>query len=120
MPPGAYRVVAVRGPEYGAREVEIVVHAGEETKLALAPLPRVAPTPGFLAADLHVHSGQSFDSSLPERLQIEAFAASGAEVLVSTEHDRIFDPRSGDRRERPRGRARRRDRQRADERLRRR
>ncbi len=91
--PGAYRVVAVRGPEYGAREVALVVRAGEEMKLALEPLPRVAATPGFLAADLHVHSGQSFDSSLPERLQIEAFAASGAEVLVSTEHDRIFDPR---------------------------
>ncbi len=93
VPPGAYRVVAVRGPEYGAREVALVVRAGEVSKLALEPLPRVAPTPGFLAADLHVHSGQSFDSSLPERLQIEAFAASGAEVLVSTEHDRIFDPR---------------------------
>ena len=91
--PGVYRVVAVRGPEYGARQVELVVRAGQETKLALAPLPRVAATPGFLAADLHVHSGQSYDSSLPERLQIEAFAASGAEVLVSTEHDRIFDPR---------------------------
>ena len=93
LAPGAYRVVAVRGPEYEARERTLEVRAGEETKLALEPLARVAPTPGWLAADLHVHTGQSFDSSLPETLQIEAFAASGAEVLVSTEHDRIFDPR---------------------------
>lgn len=93
VPPGAYRVVAVRGPEYAARVVELVVRAGEETKLALEPLRSAAPTPGFLAADLHVHSGQSYDSSVPEQLQIEAFAALGAEILVSTEHDRLFDPR---------------------------
>jgi hypothetical protein len=93
LAPGTYRVVAVRGPEYGAKEIRLEVRAGEEATLALEALPRVAPTPGFLAADLHVHTGQSFDSSLPERRQLEAFAASGAEVLVSTEHDRIFDPR---------------------------
>ncbi|MEZ4292931.1 MAG: hypothetical protein R3E53_21325 [Myxococcota bacterium] len=35
----------------------------------------------------------SFDSGLPPARQIEAFAASGAEVLVATEHDRVRDPR---------------------------
>ncbi len=93
LAPGAYRVLATRGPEYEAREISIEVRAGDEKQLVLAPLRRVAATPGWLAADLHVHTGQSFDSALPESLQIQAFAASGAEVLVSTEHDRIFDPR---------------------------
>ncbi|MEZ4280350.1 MAG: CehA/McbA family metallohydrolase [Myxococcota bacterium] len=93
IPPGAYRAIATRGPEFAAHEGTIEVHPGKTAKLAFAPLPRVAPTPGWLAADLHVHSGRSFDSNLPEARQIEAFAASGAEVLVSTEHDRIFDPR---------------------------
>ncbi|MFO0687808.1 MAG: CehA/McbA family metallohydrolase [Myxococcota bacterium] len=93
VPPGRYRVLAVRGPEYAAVETQVEVVAGAVSPLALAPLPRSAPTPGWIGADLHVHTGQSFDSSLPEALQIEAFAASGAEVLVSTEHDRIFDPR---------------------------
>jgi len=93
VPPGDYRVVATRGPEYAARELDVAVHAGRTVVLALEPLPRVAPTPGWIAADLHVHSAQSFDSAVPEARQIEAFAASGAELLVATEHDRIFDPR---------------------------
>lgn len=91
--PGAYRVLATRGPEYAIQEISVDARAGKSTPLALEALARTAPTPGWVAADLHVHTGQSFDSSLPEALQIEAFAASGAEILVSTEHDRIFDPR---------------------------
>ncbi len=94
IPPGAYRVLATRGPEYAIHESAIELRAGETKALDLAPLARTSPTPGWLAADLHVHSGRSFDSSLPEARQVEAFAASGAEILVSTEHDRIFDPRA--------------------------
>jgi len=96
--PGRYRVIAVRGPEYDATETLIEVRAGDQTRLDLEPLPRVAKTPGWISADLHVHSGESFDSSLPQSKQIIAFAASGAEVLVATEHDRIFDPRPAIRR----------------------
>jgi hypothetical protein len=93
LAPGRYRVVAVRGPEYEASETTIEVRVGEQTTLDLKPLRRVAETPGWISADLHVHSGESFDSSLPQPTQIVAFAASGAEVLVAAEHDRIFDPR---------------------------
>jgi len=90
---GQYRVVAVRGPEYEAREVELEVRAGEESHLDMPRLARVVETEGWISADLHVHSGESFDSSLPQPRQIVAFAASGAEVLVAAEHDRVFDPR---------------------------
>ena len=90
---GHYRVVAIRGPEYEARETKIEVRVGEETPLDLRPLARVLKTPGWISADLHVHSGISFDSNLPQTKQVIAFAASGAEILVATEHDRIFDPR---------------------------
>jgi hypothetical protein len=92
LAPGRYRVVAIRGPEYEASETRIEVGAGEEISLELSPLPRAIQTPGWITADLHVHSGISFDSNLPQWRQIIAFAASGAEVLVATEHDRIFDP----------------------------
>lgn len=91
--PGDYRVVAVRGPEYEAREAEIEVRAGSPVALELEPLARIFPTPGWLSADFHVHSGESFDSSLPQPRQVAAFAASGTELLVATEHDRVFDPR---------------------------
>jgi hypothetical protein len=90
--PGDYRVIAVRGIEYAAQELAIEARAGQSLRLDLAPLERLAKTPGWLAADLHVHSGESFDSGLPATRQIAAFAASGAEVLVATEHDRIVDP----------------------------
>jgi hypothetical protein len=93
LAPGDYRIVAIRGPEYEAVEVKIEVRAGQETILELDPLARVLATHGWISADLHVHSGISFDSNLPQAKQIVAFAASGAEVLVATEHDRIFDPR---------------------------
>ncbi len=93
LPPGRYRVVAIRGPEYEAVEVRVEVQAGQEAQLELESLARVLKTPGWISADLHVHSGISFDSNLPQAKQIVAFAASGAEVLVATEHDRIFDPR---------------------------
>lgn len=93
LAPGRYRVVVVRGPEYEARTQEIEVQAGQTVPLEIEPLERIAPTPGFLAADFHVHSGQSFDSSLPQTRQIAAFVASGAELLVATEHDRVVDPR---------------------------
>ncbi len=93
LSPGAYRVLLVRGPEYEAREIELEARAGETTVLSLEPLARIALTPNWLSVDFHVHSGESFDSNLPQSRQIVAFAASGAEVLVATEHDRIVDPR---------------------------
>ncbi|MFK7897696.1 MAG: CehA/McbA family metallohydrolase [Myxococcota bacterium] len=90
--PGRYRVLATRGHEYGAHASEITIEAGKTSGLELPPLPRVVETPGWISADFHVHSGESFDSSLPQNEQIIAFAANGTEVLVATEHDRIFDP----------------------------
>ena len=98
LAPGRYRVIAVRGPEYEAIEREVEVRAGETVALPLPSLARVAPSPGWIAADLHVHSGESFDSSLPQTQQVVAFAASGAEVLVAAEHDRVVDPRPAIRR----------------------
>jgi hypothetical protein len=93
LAPGGYRVIIMRGPEYEAREIQLELQAGRETPLVIEPLARVAPTPDWISADFHVHTGESFDSSLPPLRQIAAFAASGTEVLVATEHDRIIDPR---------------------------
>jgi hypothetical protein len=93
VPVGAYRVLAIRGLEYEIRETTLEAKAGESVPLEIEPLARLATTPGWFAADLHVHSGESFDSGLPATSQIAAFAASGAEVLIASEHDRIVDPR---------------------------
>jgi hypothetical protein len=91
--PGRYRVLATRGPEYGISEARLVLAPGERAVLEIAPPERALETKGWIAADLHVHSAESFDTSWPQARQLAAFAANGAEVLVATEHDRIFDPR---------------------------
>ena len=88
---GRYRVIATRGPEWEVSETAIEVTAGETHVLALPPLLRAFDTPGWIAADLHVHTGRSFDSSLAPATQVRAFAAQGGEVLVSTEHDYVAD-----------------------------
>ncbi len=90
--PGQYRVLATRGLEYGVTEAALRIAPGEEQTLSIAPPARVLETPGWIGADLHVHTGQSFDSSWPAREQLRAFAAQGVEVVVTTEHDRVFDP----------------------------
>jgi hypothetical protein len=93
VPGGSYRVLAIRGLEYEIRKTTLEARPGELVTLEIQPLARRARTPGWIAADLHVHSGESFDSGLPATRQIAAFAASGAEVLIASEHDRIVDPR---------------------------
>jgi hypothetical protein len=93
LAPGRYRVLATRGPEYEIRETRLAPGPGEVATLAIEAPPRALETPGWIGADLHVHSAESFDASWPLERQLVAFAANGAEVLVSTEHDRVFDPR---------------------------
>lgn len=91
LAPGRYRVLATRGPEYEVTSTEIAVGPGGHTELVLAEPARAFATPGWIAADLHVHSGRSFDSSLSIADQVRAFAAQGGEVIVSTEHDFVVD-----------------------------
>jgi hypothetical protein len=89
--PGRYRVLATRGPEFQVTSAELELAPGEEAALRIAAPLRAFETPGWIAADLHVHSGRSFDSSLPIARQVRAFAAQGGEVLVSTDHDFVSD-----------------------------
>ncbi len=92
LAPGRYRVTATRGPEHAIEQAEIELAAGETRRLALPEPYRVLRTPGWVSADLHVHSGHSFDTAWPIERQIAALAAEGAEVVVATEHDRVVDP----------------------------
>ncbi|MBW2231453.1 MAG: PHP domain-containing protein [Deltaproteobacteria bacterium] len=91
LAPGHYRVLATRGPEWSVSSAEIELVAGQRARLYIQPPIRVLDTPGWLSADLHVHAAPSDDSALPLRRRIAAFAAQGADVIVSTEHDNVFD-----------------------------
>ncbi len=92
VPPGRYRVFALRGPEHELRETVIEVEAASQVKLALEAPKRLFSLPGWASADLHVHTGASFDSSVPPEGQVAAFHAAAAQILVATEHDVIVDP----------------------------
>jgi hypothetical protein len=93
MPPGRYRVYASRGLEFSVTETELTLAAGKPTQLEVDWPVRVLETPGQVSADLHVHSGISFDSALPLRERVRSFAAAGAEYLVASEHNRLVDYR---------------------------
>lgn len=85
--PGDYRVYATKGPEYSLEKSEITLTQGESQKLNI-PIPqRVLETPKFIASDLHVHSGLSFDNTFAETERVRTFTAEHGEVMVSSEHD---------------------------------
>jgi len=98
LPPGDYRVLATRGLEFTVGESALSLAAGERVALEIDEPVRAVATPGWIAADLHLHSAESYDSGFPLERQLAAFAAFGGEVLVASEHDRVFDPRSALRR----------------------
>lgn len=91
LAPGKYRVTASRGPEYSAQQTTINLAGGETTILDITTPMRLITTPGYLSADFHVHSGQSFDNNLGTQPRLKSYVAQGAEVLVATEHDTIYD-----------------------------
>ncbi len=92
VPPGKYRLLVDRGFEYTIHDETVDIRAGEETRID-AKLERVVDTKGWLAADLHLHAAPSPDApqSLAER--VRALAASGVEVGVATDHNKVTDYR---------------------------
>jgi len=93
LAPGRYRVLATRGIEWSVEEARIEARAGESVPLHVGIPRRQLETPGWILADLHVHAGGSFDSTLPAAERIRSFVAQGGEVLVATEHDHVVDYR---------------------------
>jgi len=91
LAPGRYRIHATRGPEYDVTSAEIEVEAGGGAELSIEAPPRAFQTPGWIAADFHVHAAPSDDSAVSLRERVASFVAEGAEVLVATDHDRITD-----------------------------
>jgi hypothetical protein len=90
LPPGSYIVFASRGLEYSIDAQPITVTSGGVSNLSLA-IERVVDTSGFISMDFHVHSGKSFDSSLPLVDRVASFLAEGVDVMVSTDHDFVTD-----------------------------
>lgn len=88
---GRYRVYATRGPEFSLEQAELTVEVGNDGLLTIAAPVRVVDSPDFISVDFHVHSGASFDTVMPPANRVATFVAEGAEVLVATEHETIFN-----------------------------
>ena len=88
---GSYRVYATRGPEYSLGVSDISVSQGKTIDLQIEPPRHTVPTPGYIAADLHVHTGLSFDNTFSTSARVRTFVAEHGEVMVSSEHDVLVD-----------------------------
>jgi hypothetical protein len=90
LAPGTYVVFASRGMEYTIDSEPITISAGGTANVSFA-IEKVVDTTGYVSMDFHIHSGKSFDSSLPIDDRVASFAAAGVDVMVSTDHDYITD-----------------------------
>ncbi|MGI9324204.1 MAG: CehA/McbA family metallohydrolase [Pseudomonadales bacterium] len=91
LPAGDYRVYATRGIEYSLTESEISLKPGQRLRLEIDTPVQTVPTPGYIATDLHVHSGPSMDNGFSTRERVRTFVAEHGEVMVATEHETLFD-----------------------------
>jgi len=90
VPPGSYTMWISRGYEYMIWENTVVVPEDGQTSTP-ASMPRMVDTYGWASIDSHVHSEPSPDSRvLPEHRMLTG-AASGLDVIVTTDHEAIVD-----------------------------
>jgi len=90
LPPGDYVAAVTRGYEYDYDWVPVTLVAGETVTLQAA-LTRVVDTSGYLALDSHTHTRWSIDSQISEQDRVAQAAADHVEIVVTTEHDYVFD-----------------------------
>ncbi|PTL78233.1 CehA/McbA family metallohydrolase [Vitiosangium sp. GDMCC 1.1324] len=89
-PKGRFHLYAFKGPFWTLARETVTLDAADTTftfKLRKLPL---QPS-GTVGADLHVHGGASFDSSIPDEDRVLSFAATDLDVIVSTDHDVIYN-----------------------------
>lgn len=90
LPAGKYRVVVVRGPEYGHLTQEVSLAAGQEVVFK-GILKRLVDTTGWISSDFHNHSTPSGDNVCDTDGRVINIAAEHLEFAPTTEHNRFFD-----------------------------
>jgi hypothetical protein len=95
LPFGRYLITAARGLEYELTTASVDLGPKRGLVSIDLPLNRVIDTRGYLAADMHIHSGQdgsgSWDSLIAPADRVKTEVAAGIEVLVSSDHDYVTD-----------------------------
>jgi hypothetical protein len=90
VPIGTYDVWVSHGPEWDTARERVTIRPGAEAELKTR-LRHVIDTPGWISADLHVHSAASLDSRVPMRDRVFQFVADGVDLIVATDHNVIAD-----------------------------
>lgn len=90
LPAGKYRVVVVRGPEYGHLSKEVTLAAGQEFVLK-GTLKRLVDTKGWISSDFHNHSTPSGDNVCDTDGRLINVAVEHLEFAPTTEHNRLYD-----------------------------
>ncbi|HET9625007.1 MAG TPA: CehA/McbA family metallohydrolase [Kofleriaceae bacterium] len=90
IPAGTYDVWVSHGPEWDTARERVTIKPAAETEVKLK-LHHVIDTPGWISADLHVHSAASLDSRVPMRDRVFQFVADGVDLIVATDHNVVAD-----------------------------
>jgi hypothetical protein len=90
MPAGSYDLQVNCGPEWEDSEQRITIVDGQ-SQIVSAMLQHTVDARGWLSADLHVHTGRSFDSALPVTDRVVSEVVSGVAVMVTTDHNVLSD-----------------------------
>ncbi len=88
--PGVYKLLFTAGIERAAHSARLRVTAGKTQRLDVR-LPRVLKTPGWIAADLHLHQVPSVDADISLPTRVVSIAAEGVEFAVATDHYVVTD-----------------------------
>jgi hypothetical protein len=88
VPDGTYWAYATRGPFATLARARVTIVSGlrAHADFVVDVLDGLVPD-GALSADLHVHGGASFDSSMPDLDRVRTFLSEGVEVIAATDHD---------------------------------
>ncbi len=91
VPAGTYDIYATAGPFVTLARKTVEVGAGQAINVDLSLQRLGLLNSGWLSGDFHVHGAASEDTMIPHTDRVRAFLAAGIDVIVSTEHDVVFD-----------------------------
>lgn len=90
LPPGEYRIVVTRGPEFDSITQDITLEPGGTVNVA-GKLVRSVDTSGWVSTDFHNHSTPSGDNTCGTDDRLINLAAEHIEFAPTTEHNRLYD-----------------------------
>ncbi len=90
LPPGDYRIIVTRGPEYSYHVENVKLEPGVTLEIE-AKLEHLVKTPGWVSTDFHDHSTPSGDNTCGTDDRVISLAVEQIEFAPTTEHNRLYD-----------------------------